>query len=323
VRAALRVANDGPPLEAVSIDVGGVGVDVGRLPAHRASALGDVSFAAPAGPGPFEVVVRLADGGTVVAENRYELRAVAASPAEVDVQVLGGGTTADALRIVGATVVGDGPAVVAEAALDGAARDELAARVAAEETAAHVVATRRDAVARLRSVAGAAGLDSSGEPETLVAALDGWRATRTARGAVALAERPRPRFVTTDPTTNGNGAAPELATLLDGGPPDDLRGREEALRAERDERLAQAWAADLAACEARQRRDELAKAAAVDPVRAGDRSVVTALIEVAQAEVRRARAALEQQPAALPLPVEGPGVARADEEVELWNAGPV
>jgi len=196
----------------------------------------------------------------------------------------------------------------------------LAARIAAEETAAHVVATRRDAVARLRSVAGAAGLDSSGEPETLVAALDGWRATRTARGAVALAERPRPRFVTTDPTTNGNGAAPELATLLDGGPPDDLRGREEALRAERDERLAQAWAADLAACEARQRRDELATAAAVDPVRAGDRSVVTALIEVAQAEVRRARAALEQQPAALPVPVEGPGVARADEEVEAAEA---
>ena len=104
--------------------------------------------------------------------------------------------------------------------------------------------------------------------------------------------------------------------MLDGGSAADLRSREEALRAERDERLTEAWAADLAACEARQRRDELASAAGVDPVRAGDRSFVTTLIEVAQAEVRRAREALEEQPATAPVPLEGPGVARADEEVE-------
>ena len=141
--------------------------------------------------------------------------------------------------------------------------------------------------------------------------------TRPARGAVALAERPRavahlPADVTTGPVHRPRHAAAgpadgetgdparELATLLDGGSTADLRGREEALRAERDERLAQAWAADLAACEARQRRDELAGAAGVDPVRAGDRSFVTALLEVAQAEVRRARGALEERPAAAP-----------------------
>ena len=67
-----------------------------------------------------------------------------------------------------------------------------------------------------------------------------------------------------------------------------------------DERLADAWAADLAACEARQRRDELASAAGVDPVRAGDRSFVTMLIEVARSEMRRGREGLGgQRPARL------------------------
>ena len=37
----------------------------------------------------------------------------------------------------------------------------LAARMAAEEAAADVVSARRDAIARLRSAAGAAGLDAS------------------------------------------------------------------------------------------------------------------------------------------------------------------
>jgi hypothetical protein len=180
----------------------------------------------------------------------------------------------------------------------------LAARVTAEETAAEVVVARRETVARLRSVAGAAGLDPTAEPEALVAALDGWRATRSARGAVALAERP---------------PAPELTGLL-GGSAADLRGREEALRAQRDERLTEAWAADLAACEARQRRDELAGTAGVDPVRAGDRSFVTALLEVAQAEVRRARSALDEPVTVAPLPFDGPDVARADEEVDAAEA---
>ncbi len=226
----------------------------------------------------------------------------------------------------------------------------LAARMAAEEAAADVVSARRDAIARLRSAAGAAGLDSSAEPEALVTALDGWRPTRPVRGALALAERPRTavdltsnggsgrhagtggtdysrftepangtdrhRLVGVDTAGNGTEPARELAALLDGGSAADLRGREEALRAERDERLAEAWAADLAACEARQRRDELASAAGVDPVRVGDHSFVTALIEVAQTEVRRAREAFEEQPAAAPVPVDEPGVARADEEVE-------
>ena len=82
----------------------------------------------------------------------------------------------------------------------------LAARVAAEETAAEVVVARREAVARLRSAAGAAGFDPTGEPEALVAALDGWRAARPARGAVALAERPRP-WPTCPPTSPSARAA--------------------------------------------------------------------------------------------------------------------
>jgi hypothetical protein len=62
------------------------------------------------------------------------------------------------------------------------------------------------------------------------------------------------------------------------------------------------------------------RARASTPVRAGDRSFVTALLEVAQAEVRRARGALGERPVAAPLPVDGPGVARADEEVEAAEA---
>src|SRR5699024_8063586 len=53
---------------------------------------------------------------------------------------------------------------------------------------------------------------------------------------------------------------------------------------------------------------------------AGDRSYVTGLLEIARAEVRRARAALEDRQAAAPLPADGPGVARADEEVEAAEA---
>ena len=62
----------------------------------------------------------------------------------------------------------------------------------------------------------------------------------------------------------------------------------------RDERLTQAWRADLEACEARRRRDELATAAGVDPVRAGDRAFVTALLEVARTEEEQARAAVAE-----------------------------
>jgi len=200
----------------------------------------------------------------------------------------------------------------------------LAARVSAEEAAAEIALARREAVARLRSAAGAAGLDATAEPEALVAALDGWRATRPVRGAVALAERPRTSVDQNGGTeqryTLTSGPAPHELAALDGGSAADLRGREEELRVERDARLAEAWAADLAACEARQRRDDLAGAAGVDPARAGDRSFVTALLEVAQAEVRRARAAQDERPVAAPLPVDGPGVARADEEVEAAEA---
>ncbi len=227
----------------------------------------------------------------------------------------------------------------------------LAARAAAEEEAARVTAARGDAVALLRTAAGAAGLDASGDPETLVRALDGWRAARPGT-AVALAERPR--AVTTTSVGDGhngsghngsghngsghnghanghgsghnghanghaNGTATELAALLGGSPADLRRSAEDELRAVRDERLLEAWTADLAACEARRRRDDLAAAAGVDPVRAGDRAFVAALVDVARAEVTRARAALaELDPG--DGPTEAPAVARADEEVDAAEA---
>jgi uncharacterized protein YhaN len=130
---------------------------------------------------------------------------------------------------------------------------------------------------------------------------------------VAVADRRR-----TEPLTEPSG---ELAALLNGGSVADLRRQEEALRAVRDQRLAEAWSADLTACEARRRRDDLAAAAGVDPVRAGDRAAVDALLDAARQDVARVRTVLAEQAtqAGVPGP-EGPGVARADEEVEAAEA---
>jgi AAA domain len=228
----------------------------------------------------------------------------------------------------------------------------LAGRLEAEEAAAHAATARRDAVAQLRSAAGAVGLDPSGDPETLVRALDGWCAVRRPRSAVALADRPHTNGHGNGPgngngyvAANGNGhagnghagnghvdhgigngygrggdeptteTAAELAALLAGGSVADLRRQEDDLRAVRDERLAQAWTADLEACEARRRRDELARAAGIDPVRAGDRTFVAALLDVARNEERQARAAVAEH-GSTAVPAQAPAVARADEEVE-------
>ena len=124
---------------------------------------------------------------------------------------------------------------------------------------------------------------------------------------------------------HGNGypytaeAATELAALLGSGSAADLQRREDDLRAERDERLTRAWRADLEACEARRRRDDLATAAGVDPVRAGDRAFVTALLDVARTEMAAARAALAEHGTA-DEPTAAPAVARADEEVDAAEA---
>jgi uncharacterized protein YhaN len=198
---------------------------------------------------------------------------------------------------------------------------------------------RRDAIARLRTAAGAVGLDTAGEPDALARALDGWRATRTSRAAVAVVERPRPM---TAGHSNGNGnghangdgagyangngnghtddTARELAALLGGGSVADLRRWKEGLRAERDERLTRAWKADLDACESRRRRDDLATAAGIDPVRAGDDVYVTALLDAARTEVTRARAAVTEHGSS-DEPAEAPHVARADEEVDSAESG--
>ncbi len=215
----------------------------------------------------------------------------------------------------------------------------LAARTAAEESAGEAATVRGDAVARLRTAAGAVGLPTAGDPETLVRALDGWRAARASRGAVALAERPRPAPVHafphgTGPAGNGhtgnghtgNGHTGNGHTGNGhagnghGGPP--AGDRAEELQAARDAQLELAWRTDLDACDARKRRDDLATAAGVDPARAGDRAFVAALVESARAAAARARDALAEHG-----PADDPGedaaatsVAAADEEVDAAEA---
>jgi hypothetical protein len=79
--APLHVANDGPALPDVTIQLAlagsGVAVELGDLPGWRASAAGTVDLPAPAAPGAYEVSLRLLAAGREVAVNAYPVRAVA------------------------------------------------------------------------------------------------------------------------------------------------------------------------------------------------------------------------------------------------------
>ena len=134
VDAPLHVANDGPALRDVVIDVGGAAVRVGDVAEYSARPAGRVSVEAPAEPGAFEVVLRLSTREAVVAENRYGLRALSEPLVEDDVCVLGGGAAAEALEALGARLAAGARAVVGEGALDAATAAEVAARLAAGET---------------------------------------------------------------------------------------------------------------------------------------------------------------------------------------------
>jgi hypothetical protein len=135
LRLPLHVANDGAALADVVVEVAGVAAWAGELAAHRAAALGDVVLRAPAAPGPFDVRLRLLSRGTVLAENRYPLRAVELRPLDRDVCLLGDeGDTADALAAVGARLASGGTAVVAQDALDEAVAAQVRDRVDAGET---------------------------------------------------------------------------------------------------------------------------------------------------------------------------------------------
>jgi len=82
--APLHVANDGPPLPEVTVQVtlGGeqAVVEAGTLPGWTATAVGPVDLAVPPTPGPHEVALRLLSAGREVATNTYPVRAVTTVP---------------------------------------------------------------------------------------------------------------------------------------------------------------------------------------------------------------------------------------------------
>jgi glycosyl hydrolase family 2 len=138
VRAVLHVANDGPALAGVRVEamlgertvVLAAGVD---LPAHKATALGEVTVPAPSRSGPCELRLRLSAAGRgPAAENRYPLTVVAAPAGDGPaVELVGTGPTFEALAAAGATLgQGAGLLVVAEGALDAEAGRAAGARLA-------------------------------------------------------------------------------------------------------------------------------------------------------------------------------------------------
>ena len=134
IRVPLHVANDGPPLEDVTVEVGEVRVEAGRLDGYRPTALGNVAIAVPPEPGRHELVLRLRESGRIVSENSYPLHAVAVATVDDAVCVVGGGTTQRALQDVGARLAAAAPLVVGEDALDEAATTLVRERLAAGET---------------------------------------------------------------------------------------------------------------------------------------------------------------------------------------------
>ena len=162
LRAPLHVANDGPALDDVSVEVrfgesaSSMGIDdllavdarslppehvvarfretvaerrLGSLAAFRASACGEVEVVAPEVPGSHDLVLRLYGGATLLAENRYPIHVVDHHPVPVRVRLVGSGVNSAALRAVGAAVGGEGLTVVGEGALDAAAGDDVARRL--------------------------------------------------------------------------------------------------------------------------------------------------------------------------------------------------
>ncbi len=152
VTSTLHVANDGPPLDDVIIDVrfgdagpplsmeqlvrldtsdmkaedaagrfdeSVVAVRVDRLDGWSARLVGTVSLIAPMVPGSHDLRLALSAGGNPCGENRYTLHVVAAPEARVEVQVVGDeGPLSQALEAVGSVVGTTGPTVVAEGALN-------------------------------------------------------------------------------------------------------------------------------------------------------------------------------------------------------------
>jgi hypothetical protein len=165
--APLYVANDGPDLDDVAVEVRfgdtprsvpasvlvhhdasslGVaktlarfdesswGTRIGTLPGYRAGHYGDVTIAVPDVPGSHDLVVRLTSGGRPVSSNGYPMHVVSPPHAAYDVRVAGAGDTEQALRAVGARVGDGGPTFVAEYGLTPDLTADLSARLAEGET---------------------------------------------------------------------------------------------------------------------------------------------------------------------------------------------
>jgi hypothetical protein len=178
--AEVHIANDGPPLPDVTVDVRfgdfiALGIDqvlavdasglsaeavaarfeeekiaalrVGDVDGFTVRCVGEVTITAPEVPGSHDLVVRLRSGRRQIAENRYPLHVVDAPEAPVRVRLLGGMPCTDAaIRVLGATAGNDGPLVVGEGALDAEMADDVR-RLQAEAGVVLVLAQGPDAAA--------------------------------------------------------------------------------------------------------------------------------------------------------------------------------
>ncbi|MEP6697138.1 MAG: glycoside hydrolase family 2 TIM barrel-domain containing protein [Pseudonocardiales bacterium] len=146
ISAPLHVANDGPALPDVTVELrfGGTAAVtaerqvVGELPADTVTSAGTISVRAPEVPGTHDLLLTLRTNGGVLAENRYPVHVVGEPVARHPIQVAGAGANAEslarALSGVGAEVGTNGPTFVAEGTLDADLGEELSRRVGAGET---------------------------------------------------------------------------------------------------------------------------------------------------------------------------------------------
>jgi hypothetical protein len=141
--AELVVANDGPGMSGVSVEVwfgdtpgpaeAGV-MKIPSLPGYRAARWGDVTLTAPEVPGGHDLIVRLVTGGTEIARNRYPTHVVPQREPVGPVRLVGEGPYTAALSMVGAEPSDRGPVVITENSLDAEAGAVAAERLAAGDS---------------------------------------------------------------------------------------------------------------------------------------------------------------------------------------------
>jgi hypothetical protein len=133
VRFATTAAGNGPASRCAGVQI----VRVGELPGFRARQVGEVVVTTPTGPGNHDLWVTVGAAGGLTADNRYPVHVVAPPSAPYAVHVVGGGggggPTVAALRVVGARPGAEGTLVVAEGALNEQTGEEVVQRLAAGE----------------------------------------------------------------------------------------------------------------------------------------------------------------------------------------------